>query len=173
MSVAAMSNFNIFNAVTEGIKSKVDNYIKDYSPGNPEYFKNLSTIKNMIFLKGGPGTGKSWVVDKFVAKAIKKLDEKAEIIVCAPAQSQLDNLKKATDSDDKHAILLEDLINKICPQKPKYQEASKTFHAAHYNETDIKTVGTDAGLYTNGKNKYMIIDEATFASEGDLQIISK
>lgn len=173
MAVAAMSNFNIFNAVTEGIKSKVDNYIKDYSPGNPEYFKNLSTIKNMIFLKGGPGTGKSWVVDKFVAKAIKKLDEKAEIIVCAPAQSQLDNLKKATDSDDKHAILLEDLINKICPQKPKYQEASKTFHAAHYNETDIKTVGTDAGLYTNGKNKYMIIDEATFASEGDLQIISK
>lgn len=173
MAVSAMTNFGIFNAVTEGIKGKVKDYISENQIGDPKYFENLSAIKNIIFLKGGPGTGKTWVIDKFVVKTIKKLDDKAEFVVCAPEKSQLDNLKKATDTDDKHAVLLEDLLNKICPKKPSFQSSEDTLHAAHYNEIDIKTVGTDAGLYTNGKNKYMIIDEATFASEGDLQILSK
>lgn len=173
MAVSAMTNFGIFNAVTDGIKGKVKDYISENQIGDPKYFENLSTIKNILFLKGGPGTGKTWVIDKFIVKTIKKLDDKAEFVVCAPEKSQLDNLKKATDTDDKHAVLLEDLLNKICPKKPSYQSSESTLHAAHYNEVDIKTVGTDAELYTNGKNKYMIIDEATFASEGDLQILSK
>ena len=138
MAVSAMTNFGIFNAVTDGIKGKVKDYISENQIGDPKYFENLSTIKNVLFLKGGPGTGKTWVIDKFVVKTIKKLDNKAEFVVCAPEKSQLDNLKKATDTDDKHAVLLEDLLNKICPKKPSYQSSEDTLHAAHYNEVDIK-----------------------------------
>ena len=160
---------DIFNAILGKIKNDITS--KGSSADN--YLRNKAVIENTIFVQGGPGTGKTSGVDVFVQKLLKKKHSDLDVVVIAPHKTQLDNLQNKTGIKPEKAYLLDDFINKNCATKPKPKSGEDTYHTLLYNDVEIKLTKPIKPIFDKtSKNKLIIVDEVTFASEGDMQILS-
>lgn len=169
---AFMTNPQIFNEITRKLKNeKLDAFIKEGSDiFAPEFLKELSVIENICFMPGTAGTGKTSVVAFLVKELLKANSDNAEFVVIAPQNTQAKALQNIMEVDDKHVILLSDLLKTICPTRPKSDEEST--HSDRITET-INVIGTDADLFAGSGPKYIFFDEATFGSESDFQILAE
>ncbi len=167
-----LQNPEIFNKITKQLHDvKVDKYIKETSGlDKVSILQDLALIENICFLPGSAGTGKTQIIDRFVVELLKANNDKSEFVVAAPHEKQIKNLQNVTGVDDKHAITISELLDKICPKRPE-KFKGKALHV--YDNDDINVIGTDADLYTGLNPKYLVIDEGTFISGAELQILSK
>ena len=168
-SGAYFENPDIFNAILGKIKKDIN---ADGSTADI-YLKNKALIENAIFVQGGPGTGKTSCVDVFVQKLLQNKHADLDTVIIAPHKTQLDNLQNKTGTKPEKAFLLDDFINQNCATKPKPMSGEETSHALLYNDAEIKLTKPAKPIFDKkSKNKLIIIDEVTFASEGDMQILS-
>lgn len=89
-------------------------------------------------------------------------------IVVAPHQTQLGGLKSLGINQQ---FLLKDVIEKIAPNKSEFKVNTTN---KHIHQLDNINITTDSKVLFNKdtKKKVIYLDEATFVSEGDWQILT-
>lgn len=173
---AYLSSTEAFNYVNNAIKSKFIEDLKNtrLAIENSDigtYLENLSVINNVRFIQGGPGTGKTSVIDNLTKQLHDKLHPNANYIAVAPHQIQVDNLKSLLKIKEDQCYTLDELFKVILDREPELNTG--TYHGAQYKQESIKFNKDIASKLKLNKNTIFVIDEGTFVSEGKLQVLSK
>lgn len=135
-----------------------------------EHIIDLPMFKNLLFVSGVGGSGKTMVV----ASYIKDFFQDSTIWVGAPVSTQttkLGNNLTITDTFTK-----QDILNKIISQE-KYLELKNDFDEAKGNPSDMTNMAkavdaTEVNTTENAPNIFMI-DEITHFSTLDLALLNK
>ena len=173
---AYLNGTEAFNYVNNAIKSKFIEDLKNtrLAIENSDvgtYLDNLSVINNARFVQGGPGTGKTSVIDNLTKQLHDKLHPNANYIAVAPHQIQVDNLKSLLKIKEDQCYTLDELFKIILDGEPELNTG--TYHGAQYKQESIKFNKDVVSKLKLNKNTIFFIDEGTFASEGKLQVLSK
>lgn len=173
---AYLNGTEAFNYVNNAIKSKFIEDLKNtrLAIENSDvgtYLDNLSVINNARFVQGGPGTGKTSVIDNLTKQLHDKLHPNANYIAVAPHQIQVDNLKSLLKIKEDQCYTLDELFKIILDREPELNTG--TYHGAQYKQESIKFNKDVVSKLKLNKNTIFFIDEGTFASEGKLQVLSK
>ena len=166
--------FNYVNdCIHDNIKYVDDSELKgDYGDDTSiDYIKHLSKISNVRFVQGGPGTGKTSVIDNLTKQLHDKLHPNVNYIAVAPHQIQVDNLKSLLKIKEDQCYTLDELFKIILDGDPKL--STDAYHGAQYKQESIKFNKDIVSKLKLNKNTVFIIDEGTFISEGKLQVLSK
>lgn len=173
---AYLNSTEAFNYVNNAIKSKFTEDLKNtrLAIENSDigtYLENLSVINNARFVQGGPGTGKTSVIDNLTKQLHDKLHPNANYIAVAPHQIQVDNLKSLLKIKEDQCYTLDELFKVILDGEPELNTG--TYHGAQYKQESIKFNKDVVSKLNLNKNTIFFIDEGTFVSEGKLQVLSK
>lgn len=173
---AYLNGTEAFNYVNNAIKSKFIEDLKNtrLAIENSDvgtYLDNLSVINNARFVQGGPGTGKTSVIDNLTKQLHDKLHQNANYIAVAPHQIQVDNLKSLLKIKEDQCYTLDELFKIILDGELELNTG--TYHGAQYKQESIKFNKDVVSKLKLNKNTIFFIDEGTFASEGKLQVLSK
>ena len=173
---AYLNGTEAFNYVNNAIKSKFIEDLKNtrLAIENGDigtYLENLSVINNARFVQGGPGTGKTSVIDNLTKQLHDKLHPNANYIAVAPYQTQVDNLKSLLKIKEDQCYTLDELFKVILDGEPELNTG--TYHGAQYKQESIKFNKDVVSKLKLNKNTIFFIDEGTFVSEGKLQVLSK
>ena len=160
---AQMKNKELYNEMLTLFKTQVP------ADKKGSYLKDLFSADNILFVTGGPGTGKS----SAVGLAIKLLAEAegGKVIGVAKFGQQVDGLKTNLQTTD--AMLFSEFENSITdnPDSLYDNDASRQGHVSNVNNVDLS-----AQLEMFDKidgPKILMIDEFTFFTEGEIQLLSK
>ena len=173
---AHLNGTEAFNYVNSTIKQ---NFIEDLKNTRlaiengdiGTYLENLSVINNARFVQGGPGTGKTSVIDNLTKQLHDKLHPNANYIAVAPHQIQVDNLKSLLKIKEDQCYTLDELFKIILDGEPELNTG--TYHGAQYKQESIKFNKDVVSKLKLNKNTIFFIDEGTFVSEGKSQVLSK
>ena len=174
---AYLNGTEAFNYVNDCIHDNIqyvdDSELKgDYGDDTSiDYIKHLSKISNVRFVQGGPGTGKTSVIDNLTKQLHDKLHPNVNYIAVAPHQIQVDNLKSLLKIKEDQCYTLDELFKIILDEDPKL--STDAYHGAQYKQESIKFNKDIVSKLKLNKNTVFIIDEGTFISEGKLQVLSK
>ena len=172
---AYLNGTEAFNYVNNTIRSKfiegLNGVRAGVEDGTLTYLDNLSIINNTRFVQGGPGTGKTSVIDNLTKQLHDKLHPNANYIAVAPHQIQVDNLKSLLKIKEDQCYTLDELFKIILDGEPELNTG--TYHGAQYKQESIKFNKDIVSKLKLNKNTIFFIDEGTFASEGKLQVLSK
>ena len=172
---AYLNGTEAFNYVNNTIRSKfiegLNGVRAGVEGGTLTYLDNLSIINNARFVQGGPGTGKTSVIDNLTKQLHDKLHPNANYIAVAPHQIQVDNLKSLLKIKEDQCYTLDELFKIILDGEPELNTG--TYHGAQYKQESIKFNKDVVSKLKLNKNTIFFIDEGTFASEGKLQVLSK
>jgi len=156
----------------QGAFGKIIDAIKEALPDDAApYIKELTPLQHVFFIQGVPGTGKTAVVSNLVVSLYKENHADAEVILAAPHQTQVDNLNKSIPGTTKQ-MRVSEVLDALSKDKPE-RDPTKTHSQKFYDESKIKLPNDDPLFTKDKKEKVLIIDEATFMSEADLQKLNK
>ena len=172
LGTAVMLHSDTFNTILDGVREQNPTVsvelIKDY-------LKDRVKLENFVFIQGGSGSGKTSVVAKFIAEIIKKRNPNAEIITAGPETTQAANISNSLQSTTSYTF--SDLMNKIHPGWEKLNRFKRdTGHPRlldEENEPIVIGTKSDALFTTTSDTKVLVLDEATFLSEREFQILNK
>ena len=172
---AYLNGTEAFNYVNNTIKSKFIEGLNGIRAGIADdtlnYLDNLSVINNVRFIQGGPGTGKTSIIDNLTKQLHDKLHSNTNYIAVAPHQIQIDNLKSLLKIKEDQCYTLDELFKIILDGEPELNTG--IYHGAQYKQESIKFNKDIASKLKLNKNTIFVIDEGTFVSEGKLQVLSK
>ena len=175
---AYLNGTEAFNYVNDTIKQNFKEDLDGIRKGTVQvaddvftYCSNFSVINNIRFIQGGPGTGKTTVIDNLTKQLHDKLHPNTKFIAVAPHETQVNNLQKLLKTGDDQKFTLDEFLNIIKDGEGKLAENSD--HIAQFTEDSIKLKNNIVSKLKLTKNTVIMIDEATFASEGDLQYFNK
>lgn len=172
---AYLNGTEAFNYVNNTIKSKFIEGLNGIRAGIADdtlnYLDNLSVINNIRFIQGGPGTGKTSIIDNLTKQLHDKLHSNTNYIAVAPHQIQIDNLKSLLKIKEDQCYTLDELFKIILDGEPELNTG--IYHGAQYKQESIKFNKDIASKLKLNKNTIFVIDEGTFVSEGKLQVLSK
>lgn len=169
--VAYFYNPELFNLLNDKLS-------KQYGDNN-EYIKQRSKLDNIIAIVGAAGSGKTSATDKGIYNILSKED--IDVFYVAPSKVQLKSLinsitdqtikdEDLTSNNDYYTkdALLENLLNgDSLKDHIEFDDKS-----SHWKFKDLDTFKPNIGI-THGKKSLMFIDEITFWTEPELQLLSK
>lgn len=179
---AYFKNPELFNLLNEQLTEV-------YSDKDP-YIKAKPNLKNIIALLGAAGSGKTTAEDSSIYEMLK--DEDVDFMYVAPGAAQLRSLVKAvgqedpnpnfqftkietTETVDGKTHTIKGFLDQLSKDGVKYTTTAKIkigdeeFNTHHVK--GITLVEPKLGLNTN-KRKIVFIDEISFFTEPELQLIS-
>ena len=163
---AQMKNREVCNELLNLLKTQVP---KDSDES--KYLEELFTAENIVFVTGGPGTGKS----SAVGLAIKLLAEaeNGKVLGIAKFEQQVGGLRENLQVHETESILFSDFESKILdnPINAYDDDASRKGHVSKLNDVNLSKFLEE--LESVIGPKILIVDEFTFFTEGEIQLLSK
>lgn len=171
LGIALVESTGIFNKLVHGIQASVNNENVKLDGNARSYMLDRPILENFIFIQGGAGSGKTSVVAKMIAEISKVNYPDIEIVTAGPEITQVKSIQNSIDS--KKSFTFIDLMAKIAPDWDTWTVPEGT----HFKLEDdfIKTKVTskaDVIFKKTSPKKMIILDEITFLSERELQILS-
>lgn len=174
IAISSIETPVIFNQLVKRLKELAQN---NNIPGNEgKYISGKSALDNFMFIMGGLGTGKTQVIIRNIDKICKEwYKDKVEIAYFAPHTTQLNTLQEVTGTTNLFTI--EDGMTKINSNRPKTNEdvIDDNNHSWQL-DSDKVIVNTKLDAIFKNLNSdvrhVLIIDEATFINEADLQLLT-
>ena len=171
IGVAYFYNPELFNLLNDKLSKQ---YAED-----KEYIKQRSKLDNIIAIVGAAGSGKTSATAKAIYNILSKED--IDFFYVAPSKVQLksliNNITDQTVKDDDltssndyyvKGVLVETLLDgDSLKDHIEYDDKS-----SHWKFKDLDTFKPNIGI-THGKKSVMFIDEITFWTEPELQVLSK
>ena len=169
MQVAGAQNLNIINAIVDAMDVSPEAKAKGES-----YVKNMSRLHNLIAVFGITGSGKSKVVTPFSINILKKINGNTEVLSTTKYNERLKELE--TEIPGSKIVNLDTLIEEAVGRAltPDDYENSQTHgHPTKLSDEFLSKLDISKLQDRFGKDsrKILNIDEGTFASEAELQII--
>ena len=176
LGVALAESPGIFNSIVKGITNTVPATSKDISDAARTYLENKTVLENFIFIQGGAGSGKTSVVAKMIADIIKINYPDAEVITGGPETTQVESIQKSLGSKKSYSFAT--IMDKIAHGWETWtvQDSSATNHQAKFDQKTIDdNITSDANVLFDKKSdkKVLILDEVTFLSEREFQILTQ
>ena len=171
LGVALVESKDLFNALVNGIQKTAENENANIEAGK-DYMLSRPILENFIFIQGGAGSGKTSVVAKMIAEIIKINYPDTEIITAGPEITQVKSIQNSLGS--KKSFTFADLMEKIAPGWDKWNVPENETHYAldqKFIETNI-TSKSNVIFKKSDNKKVLVLDEITFLSERELQILS-
>lgn len=163
---AQMKNGEVYNELLNLLKTQVP---KD--EGESTYLAEMFAAKNIIFVTGGPGTGKS----SAVGLAVKLLAEveNGKVLGIAKFEQQVEGLRNNLQIHENESILFSDFESKIIdsPIDLYDNDVKRLGHISRLNSVNLSQTLEEFDSI-NGP-KILIVDEFTFFTEGEIQLLSK
>lgn len=174
IAYALSTNPEIFNAIIDGVAAQEPN-TSEINEDQKLYLKSRSKLKNFIFIQGGAGSGKTQAVAKVLVELLKVTHPDIVVAAAAPEDTQIKGISNALGTTDNY--MFSDLMDKIHPGWRDYDQSdfiTDNMHMAQLKDENIN-IGTSAtAIFAKDADmKVLVIDEATFLSERELQILSK
>ena len=166
LALASIADNSLFNKIIERIAENSKAISTD--DDSDVYLATRQALINTLFIQGGAGAGKTTLMRNIHRIAQQWYGEDYSAIVVAPHQTQLDGLKSLGINQQ---FLLKDVIEKIAPNKSEFKVNTTN---KHIHQLDNVNITTDSKVLFNKdtKKKVIYLDEATFVSEGDWQILT-
>lgn len=175
LGVALAESPEVFNAIVKGIANTVPD--KDLDENAIKYLESKTILENFIFIQGGAGSGKTSVVAKMIADIVKINNSNIEIITGGPETTQVESIQKSLGSKKSYSFAT--LMSKIAPN---WETWITTDHLesgnGHQAKLQSKFIGdnvtssADVLFDKKSDKKILILDEITFLSERELQILT-
>ena len=161
-----MKNGEVYNELLNLLKTQVPE-----DSDESKYLEELFTAENIVFVTGGPGTGKS----SAVGLAIKLLAEaeNGKVLGIAKFEQQVGGLRENLQVHEAESILFSDFESEILdnPINAYDDDASRKGHVSRLNDVDLSKSLEE--LENVIGPKILIVDEFTFFTEGEIQLLSK
>lgn len=170
IAIATIENTTVFNKIVDRLKDLAEN--NDLDSDKKTYITYKTALSNFMFIAGGLGTGKTQVIIRYIDKFVNDwYKDDIEVIYAAPHDTQLNTLGEVTGS--KNLITIEDIMTKIYPNRNQLKSTDSYYHTNQLDNNDVKVITKADSIYkTDAKKKILVIDEATFISERDLQLLN-
>lgn len=170
IAIATIENSTVFNKIVDHLKDLAEN--NNLDGDKKTYVTYKTALSNFMFIAGGLGTGKTQVIIRYIDKFVNDwYKDDIEVVYAAPHDTQLNTLGDVTGS--KNLITIEDIMTKIYPDRNKLKSTDSYYHTNQLDTNDVKVITKADSIYkTDAKKKVMVIDEATFISERDLQLLN-
>lgn len=175
LGVALAESPEVFNAIVKGIANTVPD--KDLDENAIKYLESKTILENFIFIQGGAGSGKTSVVAKMIADIVKINNPNVEIITGGPETTQVESIQKSLGSKKSYSFAT--LMSKIAPN---WETWITTDHLesgnGHQAKLQSKFIGdnvtssADVLFDKKSDKKILVLDEITFLSERELQILT-
>jgi thymidine kinase len=167
------TNPEIFNAIIDGVAEQ-EPTAEGINEDQKTYLTNRSKLKNFIFIQGGAGSGKTQAVAKVLIELLKSTHPDIAIVAAAPEDTQIKGISDALGTTSNY--MFSDLMDKIHPDWRNYDQSDFTdsLHMAQLDDKKINISTSATAIFAKDADmKVLVIDEATFLSERELQILSK
>lgn len=175
LGVALAESPGVFNAIVKGIANTVPD--KGLDEGAIKYLESKTVLENFIFIQGGAGSGKTSVVAKMIADIVKINNPNVEIITGGPETTQVESIQKSLGSKKSYSFAT--LMSKIAPNwetwiTTNHLESGNGHQAKLQSKIIEDNVTSSADVLFDKKSdkKILILDEITFLSERELQILT-
>ena len=175
LGVALAESPEVFNAIVKGIANTVPD--KDLDENAIKYLESKTILENFIFIQGGAGSGKTSVVAKMIADIVKINNPNVEIITGGPETTQVESIQKSLGSKKSYSFAT--LMSKIAPNwetwiTTNHLESGNGHQAKLQSKIIEDNVTSSADVLFDKKSdkKILILDEITFLSERELQILT-
>lgn len=165
----------IFDCLAQEIKNKNDKYAKTLDAEvTKKYISGKSLLQHFMFVQGGLGSGKTSVIINYSNQILYNIyKDDYEAIFVGPHTTQTNNLKSLINGTDNQFILLNDLLEKVYPGYKNIARSKDLEHADQLAQENV-TVKTkrDVLFKKDNSKKVIFIDEATFITESELQLLT-
>lgn len=142
--------------------------------------KNQPILKNIVFIKGDPGSGKTTGVAYFIDKLLRKYHPDANILVAAPQSDQADKFSKLLENDKSYNK--EELFTQLLNDEGMkfYNTLMETLKSDNPKNPEVlddamNLTSKDLSKYfkTLGTPTYVMIDEYTHFSAPEMELLAR
>ena len=139
-----------------------------------DFIENMSRLHNLIAILGGTGTGKSKICAPWIIKILKKIDPSFDVIGTTKYGERLSELKTELGISKIEALdtIISEAVGKsLSPDD--YMDSQKTGHPTKLSKEFLDKIDSTklSSKFDKDSKGLLIIDEGTYASEGELQIL--
>lgn len=174
-------------ALNQGMYNGLMSKVKSHSSDDGNATEQMSHLDNILVVLGENGTGKSKIVAAKIVELLKASGKRVGVVGTTQfgtlSEGRLSEMKGELDLDDAHTKSLaeviallnsgnqfgpDDYVQSIDVKGSKYKPGK----LSESKLNDVKSEGL-GNLYADEDIKILVLDEGTFASEAELQAISK
>ena len=139
-----------------------------------DFIENMPRLHNLVAILGGTGTGKSKICTPWIIKILKKIDPSFDVIGTTKYGERLSELKTELGISKIEALdtIISEAVGKsLSPDD--YMDSQKTGHPTKLSKEFLDKIDSTklSSKFDKDSRGLLIIDEGTYASEGELQIL--
>ena len=165
----------IFGEILNELQNQAKNFANTLTNDSQKsYMENLSKLPNFLFIQGGLGSGKTQVILRTLNTLFSRKYKNYRSVFVAPHDTQLNTFINDLGVKKEDTLLVEELLDKIYPKHGNLELEKDVAHSCKIDDNLPTKTKTNAVFADpkEGEKFVIFIDEGTWLSEKDLQLIT-